>query len=76
MTYVEHFNHMAELLGVAGMAADPAGIVQISFHREVRKQPTFLKDIADAPPPGGHVDPGGAVKKDIVAENNAATFRL
>src|SRR5689334_20858449 len=72
MTDIEQFNNMGKLFGISGVAADPAAIVQVSFHREVRKQPAVLEDIADAPPPGGHVDTVGAVKKDIVTENNAA----
>src|SRR6185503_8983981 len=76
MADVEHFNHMVELLGISGTAADPAAKVQISFHRKVRKQPAFLENIADVPSPGGHIDPGGTVKKHMVAENDTATFRL
>jgi len=76
MTYIEQVNHMAELPGVAGMAADPAAVVQISFHREMWKQPAFLEDIADAPPPSGHIDTGDAVKENLVAENDTATFGL
>src|SRR5262245_4930273 len=65
---------MIKLLGISGIAADPAAIIQISFHREVWKKTAVLKDVADAPSPCRHIDSTGAVEQDIAVESDAAVL--
>ena len=75
MADVEQFDRVTKCRRIRRVAAHPAAVIEISLHREMRKQPAFLKHIAYAPPRGRHIDARFAVKKNIIVEHNATAVR-
>ena len=72
---VEQLDHVVECRRVGFAAADPAPVFEIVSDSEVRKQPAFLENIADAAAPGRHIDLRGTVEHHFAIEFYAAAIR-
>src|SRR5262245_65446868 len=52
-------------------SGEEASVEQIAFHREMRKEPVVLKDIADAPAMGRNEDSRGGIQQNRAIDRDA-----
>src|SRR5262245_47215384 len=71
---VQQVNNMRHVGGIASEAEHAPAVIEIGGNGEMRKEPSFLEDIANAAPVNRHVDAGRGVEQKIPVERNASAI--